>query len=84
MRIALLLLLCIAVLPLCAQQKNDDNNWVDISNQYTKKLLKVSMEHNPVFGSRQGLAEYDERVPQPTMADEDHPMRQVAWFFSWP
>ena len=76
MRIALLLLLCIAVLPLCAQQKNDDNNWVDISNQYTRKLLKVSMEHNPVFGSRQGLTEYDERVPQPTMADEDQERKE--------
>ncbi len=75
MRIAMLLLLCFSVLPLCAQQKTD-HGWVEISNRYTMKLLKVSMEHNPVSGSRQGLTEYDERVPQPTLADEEQERKE--------
>jgi uncharacterized protein (DUF885 family) len=56
-------------LPICAQQAPAD--WIAASNAYTNKLLAIEMKHNPESGSRQGLSEYDTKVSQPTLADED-------------
>jgi uncharacterized protein (DUF885 family) len=44
--------------------------WIERSNAYTNRLLQVQFEHNPERGSRQGLARYDERISNPTLADE--------------
>jgi Bacterial protein of unknown function (DUF885) len=44
--------------------------WVERSNAYTNRLLEVQFEHNPEMGSRQGLSKFDERVSDPTLADE--------------
>lgn len=46
-------------------------DWVEISNGYTKMLLDVSFKYRPEFGSQQGLAEYDTKASQPTLANED-------------
>ena len=54
-----------------AQQTTADHSWIAVSNDFTNQLLKIEMKHNPEQGSRQGLAEYDELVSQPTLADED-------------
>jgi uncharacterized protein (DUF885 family) len=45
--------------------------WVEISNGYAKMLLDVAFEHHPEFGTQQGLAEFDTKIGQPTLADED-------------
>jgi hypothetical protein len=34
-------------------------------------LLEVTKKHSPEYASRQGLAEYDEKISQPTKQDED-------------
>jgi uncharacterized protein (DUF885 family) len=44
--------------------------WVERSNAYTNRLLEVQFEHDPEMGSRQGLSKFDERVSDPTLADE--------------
>src|SRR4029077_12500245 len=44
--------------------------WVARSNAYTNKLLEVEFAHTPERGSRQGLAQFDERISDPTRADE--------------
>jgi hypothetical protein len=44
--------------------------WVERSNAYTNRLLEVQFEHTPEMGSRQGLAKFDERISNPTLADE--------------
>src|SRR5579862_7410428 len=44
--------------------------WIDKSNAYTNQLLSIEFEHDPERGSRQGLAKFDERVSQPTLADQ--------------
>lgn len=44
--------------------------WVQKSNAYTNRLLAVQLEHDPERGSRQGLAQFDERISNPTLADE--------------
>jgi Bacterial protein of unknown function (DUF885) len=56
-----------------SQQPPDDHagkQWVERSNTYTNRLLEVQFEHTPEMGSRQGLAKFDERVSDPTLADE--------------
>ena len=47
-----------------------DRAWIERSNAYTNKLLEVELEHAPERGSRQGLAKFDERISDPTLADE--------------
>lgn len=44
--------------------------WVERSNAYTNQLLEVQFEHTPEMGSRQGLSKYDERISDPTLADQ--------------
>ena len=44
--------------------------WVERSNTYTNMLLEVEFAHAPERGSRQGVARFDERISQPTLADE--------------
>jgi uncharacterized protein (DUF885 family) len=44
--------------------------WVARSNEYTSKLLEVQLEHAPEAGSVQGVAKYDERISNPSLADE--------------
>jgi hypothetical protein len=51
--------------------------WVEISNGYAKMLLDVAFEHHPEFGSQQGLAQFDTKVGQPTLADEDKERAQT-------
>ncbi len=46
-------------------------DWVAISNGYAKMLLDVSFKYHPEFGSQQGLAQFDTKVSQPTLANED-------------
>jgi hypothetical protein len=46
-------------------------SWIATSNQYTNKLLAISMKHTPEEGSEEGLRQYDAEVSQPTLADED-------------
>ena len=74
-----LLIVCVlvgAVQPALAQQDLPNPSWTAVSDEFTNLLLKVEMKHDPVFGSRQGLSEYDELIPQPTLADEDQERRE--------
>jgi uncharacterized protein (DUF885 family) len=52
-----------------ASQSN--RSWIDTSNQYTHMLLAVVFKHVPEAASRQGLAEFDTKISQPSWADED-------------
>ena len=51
--------------------------WVERSNTYTNMLLEVEFAHAPERGSRQGLARFDERISQPTLADEQARRREL-------
>jgi len=51
--------------------------WVERSNTYTNTLLEVEFAHTPERGSRQGLARFDERISQPTLADEQARRREL-------
>lgn len=47
-----------------------DKTWVARSDSYTNQLLAVEFEHTPEQGSRQGIAKFDPRISNPTLADQ--------------
>ena len=51
--------------------------WVERSNTYTNMMLEVEFAHAPERGSRQGLARFDERISQPTLADQQARRREL-------
>jgi hypothetical protein len=53
-----------------AHADHADKAWIRQSNAYTNMLLDVELEHSPERGSRQGLARFDERISNPTLADQ--------------
>jgi hypothetical protein len=55
----------------------DTPNWIATSNNFTNILLTVEMKHHPEIGSNQGLSEYDNKVSQPTLADEDQERQET-------
>ncbi len=52
-------------------------NWIAISNGYAKLLTDVSFAHHPEAGSQQGLSQFDDKVGQPTLADEDQERQEM-------
>jgi uncharacterized protein (DUF885 family) len=46
------------------------HEWVERSNTFTRMVLDVDVEHSPEQGSSQGLTQFDERVSDPSLADE--------------
>jgi hypothetical protein len=44
--------------------------WIEQSNAYTNQLLNVQFQHKPEDGSHEGLAAFDERISNPTLADQ--------------
>lgn len=44
--------------------------WIKQSNDYTNMLLSVQLEHAPEQGSAQGVAKFDDRISDPSRADE--------------
>jgi hypothetical protein len=52
-------------------------DWIAISNGYAKLLMDVSFEHHPEAGSQQGLSQYDNKVGQPTLVDENQERQQM-------
>jgi uncharacterized protein (DUF885 family) len=44
--------------------------WIKQSNDYTNTLLSVQLEHTPEQGSAQGVAKFDDRISDPSRADQ--------------
>jgi len=51
--------------------------WIKQSNVYTNMLLSVQLEHSPEQGSVQGVATYDERISDPSRADQAAERREL-------
>ena len=64
-------------LPGFAQTTAGEPSWVEVSNEYTKKVLDVEMKHRPESGSDQGLSQYDALASQPTLADEQQERKET-------
>jgi hypothetical protein len=44
--------------------------WIKQSNEFTNLLLSVQLEHSPEQGSAQGVAKFDDRISDPSRANE--------------
>ena len=75
-RIGSLVVVLILAVAGFAQTPAGPAGWIAVSNNYTNMLLAVEMKHSPEEGSRQGLSEFDTRISQPTLADEDQQRRE--------
>jgi uncharacterized protein (DUF885 family) len=68
------LFLSAVALSAAAQQPAADDatakGWIPQSNEYTNSLLSIQLEHSPEQGSAQGVAKYDERISDPSRANE--------------
>ena len=51
--------------------------WIAVSNSYANQLMQVVFQHHPELGSQQGLAQYDTRISQPTLAKEDQERKET-------
>jgi uncharacterized protein (DUF885 family) len=64
-RLSSVILLSVMAFAAPAQQA-----WIEQSNQFTNSLLAIQLEHSPEQGSTQGVAKYDDRISDPSRADE--------------
>jgi uncharacterized protein (DUF885 family) len=64
------------VLPLAAVAAQA--SWIEKSNSYTRQLLDIQLQHTPERGSREGAAQYDELISNPTLADEMAERHELA------
>jgi uncharacterized protein (DUF885 family) len=55
-----------------------EKGWVATSNQYANMLIQVAFKFHPEQASQQGLSQFDTKVSQPTLANEDEERKQTA------
>ena len=60
----------VAAAQAAASPERAEEAWIARSNSYTNLLLDVQLQHSPEQGSREGVAKFDERISNPTLADE--------------
>ena len=75
-----ILLICTALLlamPGFSGAQAADRGWIAISNGYAKQLTDVAFAHHPEAGSQQGLSQFDTKVSQPTLADEEQERQET-------
>jgi uncharacterized protein (DUF885 family) len=67
-------------LPIFAQTQIQpaDHSWIATSNNYTNLLIQIEFKHHPEAASTQGLSEFDNRISQPTLANEDRERQEAA------
>ena len=61
---------CTALGQQAAGNDQAEKPWIRQSNDYTNMLLSVQLEHSPEQGSQQGVAKFDDRISDPSRADE--------------
>jgi len=77
-RVTSLVTVAVLSLPAFAQPQPVDDNWIAISNDYANLVIQVEFKHDPEAASRQGLSEFDNKISQPTLADEDQERQETA------
>ncbi len=68
--IAVLLLTSSSLAAAAAAAAPAEKPWVARSNELTQRLLEVELRHSPEEGSAQGLAQFDELISDPSLADQ--------------
>jgi uncharacterized protein (DUF885 family) len=72
-----LFLAAVFTLPALAQTQAADRGWIATSNQYANMLIDVVFKYDPEAGTRQGLSQFDTKVSQPTLVNEDQERRET-------
>jgi len=54
-----------------SSMNNSGKDWIATSNGYANLLIAIVCKYHPEFGSQQGLSQYDTKISQPTLANED-------------
>jgi uncharacterized protein (DUF885 family) len=54
-----------------------DRSWIATSNQYANLLDQVSFKHSPESASAQGLSQFDDKISQRTLKDEDQQRQET-------
>ena len=55
-----------------------EHGWVAVSNQYANMLIAVSFQFHPEQASAQGLSQFDTKVSQPTLANEEAERKETT------
>src|SRR5271157_59975 len=67
----------VLTVPCFAQTQAADKSWIAVSNGYANMLIEVFFKHHPEGGTQQGLSQYDNKVSQPTLADENQERKEA-------
>ena len=67
----------VLVLPAYAQSQPADRSWIATSNRYANMLIEVVFKYHPEAGTQQGLSQFDTKISQPTLANEDEERRET-------
>jgi len=76
-KLILVFAVAIVSVPSFTETPAADKSWIAISNGYTKMLIEVVFKHHPEAGTQQGLSQYDNKVSQPTQADENQERKET-------
>jgi uncharacterized protein (DUF885 family) len=71
-------LIIVLALPAFSQTPSANATWIAASNKYANLLTDVEFKHRPESASSQGLSEFDNKISQPTLADEDQQRQETA------
>jgi uncharacterized protein (DUF885 family) len=61
-----------------AQTPPADRSWIAVSNKYANLLTEIEFKHHPESASTQGLSEFDNKISQPSFADEDQERQETV------
>ena len=76
-RVTLLFSVLVLTLPALAQSPSADRAWIATSNNYADLLMQVGFKHRPENASYEGLAQFDTKIMQPTLADIDEERQET-------
>src|SRR5271167_1221266 len=76
-KVILLLAVAIWSAPSFSQTQAADKSWIAVSNGYANMLVEVTFKHHPEAGTQQGLSQFDDKVSQPTLADENQERKEA-------
>jgi uncharacterized protein (DUF885 family) len=76
-KLMLIVAAAIVSLPCLAQTGAADKSWVTVSNGYANMLVEVFFKHHPEAGTQQGLSQYDTKISQPKLADENQERKET-------
>src|SRR5277367_4676331 len=67
-----------ALNPRASAQDRSDKARIKQSNVYTNTLLDIQLAHSPEQGSQEGITKFDDRISNPTLADDLAQRRELV------